>query len=241
MIALITGTHGMIAPRVIEELRKQNIEIHKFNRNKIDINNDIAVINYLNLIKPDLIFHLAYGPKSWAANTASYCKENNKKFIYISTVNVYGDTFGPLYIDSKVLPNDEYSNYKYSCEQAILKANSKSYIIRLGWQYDSKNVKHPNNMASYIIRTQKELGIVEASTNSFISFSNNKKCSKAIVEIALNYVPDLYLINSNFHLNFYETLLHVSKRYKLNANIVPINGENKNWIMVDKRVAVKLL
>jgi rhodanese-related sulfurtransferase len=133
---LITGMHGMIAPRVASILNDKGFEVIAWNRDEVSIDDENAINQYINQVNPDIIYHLAYGPESWAKTMANTCFIRNIKFIYISTVNVYGDTKGPLTKTSIVAPNDEYSNYKYSCEKEILSVNSKPYILRLGWQID---------------------------------------------------------------------------------------------------------
>jgi dTDP-4-dehydrorhamnose reductase len=235
MRALVTGMHGMIAPKIKKYLEQKKVEVIAWDRLKHPIDNVKEVNKYLLEVGPDIIFHLAYGDVLWAEEMAKYCFLNNRKFIYISTVNVYGDTIGPLTKNSIVSPNNDYSNYKKLCEDSILRVNVNSYILRLGWQISEPSETHPNNMVSYILRQKNSDNELEANSNSYISASFNDDCAKKIVDISFNSRSGLYLINSNLNLNFYQMLNLIVKKYGLDVKIIESKGEEKNWIMLDEK------
>jgi dTDP-4-dehydrorhamnose reductase len=237
VICLITGWHGMIAPRFKEVIEKHGYEVVVFDRSKVNIDSDIAVKRFLKAVNPDLIIHFAYGRIKWTTIMAKYAKAHQKKFVYVSTVNVYGDNkAGNLLVNSPCLPNDEYSRYKRAVEEAVLKTNNEVYIFRLGWQISPLLETHPNNMVSFMKREQNEHGFVLANQNSYLSVSLTKDLVEEMTRIIITMPPDIYLFNSNFSLNFYDLLVKLNDLYHLECVIKAEDGPSFNNLMFDDRV-----
>ncbi|MDR2867517.1 MAG: sugar nucleotide-binding protein [Acholeplasmatales bacterium] len=231
--ALITGMHGMIAPKVASNLERRGIRWVAWDRTDYPEVDDVGSLEYLGRLKPDYIFHLAYGPIAWTKLLAKFAFEHNIVFAYISTMNVYGDTKGPLTKDSVLKPNDEYSKYKAACENSVNLVNKNAFILRLGWQIDEVDVTHPNNMVSYIESTKDKHHEIFGNCNSYISASFNADSSKKIVDIVCEKPSGLYLINSNLNLNFTQLLKAVIRKYQIKAKVIDAKGEEKNWLMED--------
>lgn len=239
MKALITGYHGMIAPRIAKALKKKKFDVVIFNREEIDINNQEVVLNFLESVKPDYIFHLAYGDPNWSRTMALYCYNHDVKYVYISTVNVYGDLKGPFNINSIPLPNDDYGKYKYECEKVSKDVNPNLYIFRLGWQIASPKESHANNMVNFLLRNQDKDGYVNANANCYLSTSFVEDLGKEIVRVALTLKPDIYLFNSNHRLNVYELYTKVKRTYRLNVKIIKVYETDVNVMMKDERIKLK--
>jgi len=230
---ILTGTHGMVAKPIIKLLEEKGYECIRWNRDEVSPEDSNAIISFIKKVNPIIIIHLAYGPISWSTTMAKYSEKHKIKFAYISTVNVYGDAIGPYTVDTKPIPNDDYSRYKFESEEAIRGVTSNAYIIRIGWQIGPLEETHPNNMLQYLIRTQKEFGEVKANKNHYLSTSLVGDCAFAIVDIVLKHKPNLYLYNTNSDLSFFDVASGLVLQYpKLGIKIIRENGMQRNEIMV---------
>ena len=239
---VLTGTHGMVAPALIRILNTKEYNCVAWNRDDHDPSNSEEVLSVLNEIRPLAVFHLAYGPFSWSKDMALYCLQNDIKFVYISTVNVYGDRKGPHYVDSDIIPNDDYSRYKSESEKVVLETNPNSYIIRIGWQIGPLDEKHDNSMLQYILRNMKERGYVEADDTHLLSASFVEDCAESIVDIFQNLEPSLYLVNGNFDMSFYDVCVYLENLYpELGIVVKRVSNMNKNEIMIDERTRCKII
>ena len=53
MRAIVTGSHGAVAPFIIKELESRGIEVTIFDRTKVDILDYNAVDNFIKQVNPD--------------------------------------------------------------------------------------------------------------------------------------------------------------------------------------------
>ena len=137
----VTGITGTVAPYLKTELDKNGYEVYD-KHFRIENDNVSDLENYLNEIKPDIIFHLALGPFSFIESLVSYCNNNDTDFVYVSTVSVFEDNGGgPYYPNTEVHVTNDYGKYKYDCEQLVSTLKPNSYIIRIGWQISDKGEK----------------------------------------------------------------------------------------------------
>jgi dTDP-4-dehydrorhamnose reductase len=238
---IITGLNGTVAPYLKSLLLEKNIEVVKWDRNVVPTDNNDAIKNYIEEVNPDAIYHFAMGPSSWAGYMAKLAKERNMKFIYISTVSVYGENnSGPYTYDSEALADDDYGKYKYECEKAVLENNSDAYITRIGWQIAPTLVTTNNNMLAFLEKNYKENGVVEASSNWYPSTSFMNDTVKAIYDISTTMPSNLYLVNANKELNFYELCLFLKEKFNQDWNIKEVTEFTRNDIMLDERITVTL-
>lgn len=153
MKILITGANGFIAQYLIDKLTKENIEVYG-----LDIQNDTAlnlkkyfsvdICEQFNLDEEfDYVIHLAAFNRTnigadidydlyhkvnviGTKNVAKYCKY--KKFIFMSSVNIYDKNVEIITEESKVNPIGNYARSKWEAENILkeLVSEEKLVIIR---------------------------------------------------------------------------------------------------------------
>lgn len=163
---LVTGASGFVGlnliPKLIDKYAKENILIiSREHLQQIVLRKQFscssegfdAIEKYKNNI--ELVVHMGSNtPKdSSNLNSIGYYDDNIfftkllienefinlKKFIYISTIDVYDEGVNFIREDSKVSPNNEYSKSKFECENLVTMAMQNrginSQILRLGHIY----------------------------------------------------------------------------------------------------------
>lgn len=154
MRIIVTGHSGLMGSHLVKILEKQGHEVlgvSRTNRNEFhnsfetDLTNKNSCDFIFNKFKPEIVFHLAanaseaMSQKSPSDMTnrnllmscnvlASAISVGAKKFIFASSVSVYGDSPTPYNEYSLPQPKDVYGINKYAFEQ-VLKIMSKVYEI----------------------------------------------------------------------------------------------------------------
>lgn len=152
MRALITGSTGFVGQHLVQELTKQGWEVYGFNlRDGQDLLNYETVRNFLDINRPDVIFHLAaqaYVPESFANPVRTF--EINtigslnlleavrqlglKTRVHLAgTSEEYGDSqYGEGVTTEKTLPNplSPYAISKLAMDH-LGRLYSKSYGMRV--------------------------------------------------------------------------------------------------------------
>ncbi len=214
--AIITGLNGTIAPYVKKELEINGVTAFKWDRNAVNTSDEVGMTQFLEVLEPDYLFHLALGSIEWTTFLAKYCFEHNIKFIFTSSECIFsGD--GPFDITVEPNSTSDYGLYKIQCEKNIIKNNPKAYIIRLGWQIGDNF--EMNNMLNFLETTYHHMGYIEASENWLLSACSIKESAKWMVKISLEMEPDIYHIEGNDHLSFYEMVKLIEEKYQKDWNV----------------------
>ena len=236
MKAVITGMNGAVAPIVADYFASREMKVVPFDRSKVDINNKVAIKEFLELERPSLFLHIATGPVEWAEMVAKICREMNIRFLFTSTVSVFSeDGSGPYTIDSEPKAEDDYGKYKRECETKIAAINPDAYIVRLGWQIGHS--AGSNNMFDFLERTMAENGFIEASEKWFPSCSFLADTAEALYDIVTNFPSGLYLLNSNKKSSFYDIVKGIDNG-KNRWKVTPGSSLNRDDRMFDDRVNI---
>lgn len=238
MRAIITGSHGAVAPFFIQECEKRGIEVIIFDRTKVDILDYNQVFSFIEQTKPDLFFHIATGPLKWISNIVSCCAQLNIKMIYISTVSIFReDGTGPYTLDSVPDAVDGYGVYKLQGEK-ICKEYGNRLTARLGWQIGEE--EGTNNMMDFLIKQHRERGFIGASSIWYPSCSFLPDTAKTVVDLAI-HEKGLFQINANDKYNFYEIVNGLNKKYHMNWDVRKEDSFGRDDRMIDERVSIKKL
>jgi dTDP-4-dehydrorhamnose reductase len=239
MKALFTGLNGTVAPAVANYFKKQEYQIIPYDRSVIPVDQPIEIMNFIKLHQPDVILHFAMGSPEWARILAEISLHENIKFVYISTVSVYGpETKGPITIDIKPNASDQYGQYKIISEQAVMKANPNAYILRIGWQIGTS--PGSNNMIDYLDKQITQYGLIQASKNWYPSCSFLEDTAESIYDTIHRLNPDIYLLNSNDRYHFYD-IVRILSTIHPSFKVVEQNEFIQNNQMIDERVKIKKL
>lgn len=143
---LITGTSGFIGSNLLETISKsKDVEIFTLVRKKsrqynnvkeylVDITNYEEVKRVFDIEKPDTVIHLAANPiikpdkdnpnKIWVDNVlgtnnlVNSCQKG-VRFVFASTITVYGDSKQVCSEYMKCYPTSHYAATKLACEQIL--------------------------------------------------------------------------------------------------------------------------
>jgi len=175
--------------------------------------------------KADVVFHLAakvttpfadYNPhefdqtNNWGTAELTYLIENSSvsKFIYISSVSVYGATENELDINSVPNPKTFYGISKWNGEKHVQRLqNSKidTYILRLGNVYGySKSMRFDSVINKFMFEANFKNHIrIHGDGNQMRSFIHIDKVSSLLKYLLFSdFKPDTYnLIEQNYSIN----------------------------------------
>jgi len=203
MKVLITGSNGFIGSYLASQLDKKNYEVKRHIRNQKKLLNNADHVFFTTsdletaVKEIDVVIHCAgkSGPsKNQRNDWDSYheanaiftkkvallaAKNNVKKFIYLSTIKVYGEETlgGPITLNSKLNPADFYAKSKLLGEKelkAITEKNSMSHIIlRPGLVY-GKEMRGSLNSLRNLIKYHIPLpvGLLKSNKRSMLSIIN---------------------------------------------------------------------
>lgn len=153
---LITGTTGLVGSNLVKQLGKNGHVLLSLSRSSgDDLRNREETAKIITAWKPEIVYHLAANAAENRGQISPIeMTENNlniflnvlvpsinagvKRFIYTSSVSVYGEADIPYREDDYTKPKDVYGVNKLACEQ-ILKIMAKLY----GFEY---TIFRPHNI-----------------------------------------------------------------------------------------------
>ncbi|MBP3965028.1 sugar nucleotide-binding protein [Paenibacillus lignilyticus] len=238
MKAMITGNNGAVAPYVNRELKSRSMDVTVWKRELVGIDNEEEVYRFIEETNPDIFFHIATGPIEWLEYIAKATKKLGIKLVFTSTVSVFSeDKTGPYTPESIPDAENSYGVYKIQCEKLLKEFYPEAYILRLGWQIGSETGS--NNMFDFLCRGQQDNGCIEASSQWYPSCSFLEDTAAAIVDIALNYESNTYLLNSNRKYSFYDIVLYLKRLHQQDWKVVETNALVRDDRMYDDRIIMK--
>ncbi|MFH7044429.1 sugar nucleotide-binding protein [Paucibacter sp. JuS9] len=160
---LITGLGGTLAPHLAQAATAAGWQVLGWDRNRIPVDDEVAVAAHLQASRPDAIAHLALGAVSWGAMLAGHAARQSLPFLFTSTAMVFHhEPDGPHGPGDERTAQDEYGRYKIEAEDAIRAACPAARIARIGWQIHE--VSEGNNMLATLDGWQREQGRIAASS-----------------------------------------------------------------------------
>lgn len=202
MRALLTGMNGTVAPVVSEAFRKKGYEVIGYDRSVISTEDEKEIRAFLKQTAPDVLLHFAMGSNDWTGKLASLTREMNIRYVYISSVSVFGaNQDAPFTKDMPPKPDDAYGHYKVEGEKASKEANPKTYIARLSWQIGHD--RHNNHMVAQLYEEMSEKGVIEASDAFYPSAAFMEDTASGLIQM-LEHPPGTYHLNTNHTLSFHD-------------------------------------
>ncbi|WP_457423223.1 sugar nucleotide-binding protein [Roseateles sp. P5_E7] len=192
MKILITGLNGTLAPRLAEAARAAGHEVIGWDRNAVDIENEALSAAWLSAQSVDAIAHLGMASARFAGWLASRCPN----FLFTSTVMVFDPIpDGPHDVDGARNSSNDYGRYKAECEDAVLLANQRPVIARIGWQIDE--TRPGNNMLLTLDEWQQRDGCVKASSAWTPACSFMADTAAALLGLIERPLPGVHHLDSN--------------------------------------------
>lgn len=174
---VITGGYGQVGWCLTNKAKNFGFnEVVSVDRDKLDITDEQAVMNFITAEKPDVVVNAAaytavdkaesdgdlarklnaYGP----AYIAKACKKNNALFLHISTDYVFnGEKEGLYKEDDAYAPLGVYGETKREGEELALKECPSTVILRTAWVF----CEHGNNFIKTMLRlgqNRDKIGVV---------------------------------------------------------------------------------
>lgn len=253
---LVTGSNGQLGSEIKELSSEYLYNFYFTNRDELDITDDEAIRNFIKTKDIKAIINCAaYTAVDKAEsdqenaeminhqavkNLAQRAKEQNIKFIHISTDYVFDGTNHKPYMETDITnPQGVYGKTKLDGEKALLAINPKdSIIIRTSWVYSSYGANFVKTMLR-LGREKESLGVIydQIGTPTYA-----KDLAKAILEIlpkVKNETLEIYNYSNEGVLSWYDFAKEIMRMAKLDCKINPI--ETKDYPTAAKRPHYSLL
>jgi dTDP-4-dehydrorhamnose reductase len=250
--ALVTGANGTVGKALIDYLNKQGIEVIKWDRQAIPINDYQIMEDFVRDTQADVLFHLAIASQStgreneswlvhveWTSELAWITRQLDIGFVFTSSVMVFtDDAKGAFTVDSIPDATEGYGYEKYKAEQRTLEQNPKSIIARLGWQIgDSAG---SNNMVDFLEKQMSENSEIRASTKWYPATSFLQDTSAALTQL-VGREAGIYMLNSNERWTFFDIVSALNAKHGNRWKIVPTEDFVYDQRMIDERVPIASL
>jgi dTDP-4-dehydrorhamnose reductase len=255
----ITGSSGFLGLKLFKKIHNKNV-IGIYNKNKPNINNIIKcdltkkseVKKILNLLKPNILIHLAALPnprfneshkfdaKLLNVGITESLVDNLDKdthIIFTSSDVVFDGSHPFPDEDTPTSPKTYHGELKIQCENLIKEKFDKHHIIRLSTihsNYDDNISVINKPINSYINTALHKI----KSRQNVEAFTNVKRCFTRIDELT-SFLETL-VIDSNYGTyhagskmtSYYERLLILCEENKLNYRkyLIPIEGNAKPFV-----------
>ncbi|NUN10765.1 MAG: sugar nucleotide-binding protein [Ignavibacteriaceae bacterium] len=225
MKALITGAGGTLGGAMLKLLAETGDEAVCWDRSKTSPFVYEEMKNFVEKVKPDVLFHFAIASEStgaeneswrinydWPGELAWLTAQLNIKFVFTSTVMVFTDSAtGPFTTNSVPDARSGYGFEKLRAEERVRSQNSRAYIMRLGWQIGDEFTG--NNMIAHFEREQTAQGFVKGSSLWCPACSFTGDTVREIYRLINEMPPALYMIDSNNGYDFHRIASALSRSY----------------------------
>ncbi|MFM7135314.1 MAG: sugar nucleotide-binding protein [Planctomycetota bacterium] len=232
---LLSGMRGTVAPALALELQARGFETLAWDRALAPPEDDAALVRTIADSGATAVVHCAMGDPVWAERMAACCGARGIRFLYTSSVSVFGARQqGPFEIDAVPEPSDDYGRYKLECERRVLAAFPGAQVVRLGWQMSLR--AGGNQMTEHLSRQQSEHGHVAASTGWFQACSFLEDTARVLAEVLGRFPPGLYQLDGNPGWDFHRVASALNRAAGGGWLVRPAGAPRLNNLMCDPRL-----
>ena len=236
---IITGGNGRFANILKKSFNGKNI--FYLNKKEFNILSKRSIEKKINLIKPDIILHLAALSRPLSihekeisksidinilgtCNLVKICEANSIKLIYMSTHYVYPCKKGNYVESNSLLPSNNYSWSKLGGECAVQMYLKNSLIIRVAmfetpfpYEYAYTNIKSSflshNDVAKILPKIIQKKGIINLGGKRQSIYNFAKETNKNVKPS--KYIPSSKKIkvvrDSSININKLKSFIKLSK------------------------------
>jgi dTDP-4-dehydrorhamnose reductase len=243
---VVTGANGQLGKELSELtslypqcnfifLTKENLPVHEFEdvRNFFKSTRPQYCINcaaYTAVDKAESEKELAFRVNGEAVGVlATVCRENNAKFIHISTDYVFDGTATiPYKEDSPTNPQSIYGASKLEGEKRAMQLNPDSIIIRTSWVYS----EFGKNFVKTMMKLMSERDEINVVNDQFGSPTYAHDLAECILQIITsNFKPQtsnaggIYHFSNNGVISWYDFAIVIKELSGSSCRINPITTE----------------
>lgn len=181
---LVTGYKGQLGYDVVKELTNRGFKnVLGIDREELDITDEVAVSNFINNYKPEIVMHNAawtavdkaeeFPDEVYKVNAlgpkyiAEACKKVHATMMYISTDYVFnGKGDKPFKVDDPKEGLSIYGKTKSEGEDFVKSILDKYFIIRISWVFGINGNNFIKTMLKLADMGKKELNVVSDQIGS---------------------------------------------------------------------------
>ena len=255
MRALVTGARGTLGKVLCTELVTHGHEVQTWARDEVPIDDYWTMERFVREAAPDVLFHLAVASTptgrdneswlvnyTWPSELAWICRQLGVRLVFTSTAMVFSnEATGPFTLDSTPDASDGYGYEKRRAEHRILYEQHPegAIVVRLGWQIGPDLLG--NNMLAHLESTSRAQGHIAASRRWLPACSFIKDTARALVRLAADPPPGLYMLDANRGWSFFEIASALSRQHGGRWQIVPSEDFVFDQRLLDERVGIPSL
>ncbi|MFS1512889.1 SDR family oxidoreductase [Chengkuizengella sp. SCS-71B] len=206
MKILITGAKSQLAKEIIKLTGNNNLNLHEFTKEEMNVTNYDEVNQIINNIQPNIVIHCAananvdfltkYPDQAYHLNTlgtrnvAVASEKVNAKFLFLSTAYVF-DGLHPSYTEfDEPSPVNIYGKTKAAAEKIVQTLHSRYFIIRTSWLCGERFIKW---MQDTILKKNS----INIETDLFGSPTPTSDLAQFIIKIIMTDLYGIYHVTSS--------------------------------------------
>jgi dTDP-4-dehydrorhamnose reductase len=252
---LVTGSNGQLGSEISKISLNHNFDWIFLDRQNFDISNLRNIHANLDKISPNIIVNCAaYTSVDNAEDNfdsaniinnesinfiARWCSLNSCKLLHISTDYVYDENSTvPISEDYPTNPINNYGRTKLLGENACLKYNPISIIIRTSWLYSSFG----NNFVKKMIRLMQKNNVLNVINDQISSPTYAADLAEVIISIIKykKWIPGIYNYSNKGEVSWFDLANDIKFIYGFN-NIIINSISSNNYSSKAKRPKYTLL
>jgi dTDP-4-dehydrorhamnose reductase len=239
---LITGSNGQLGSE-LKELSPvySAYEFIFLTRNELPLNEIEIIKQTIASHQPDYVINCAAYTAVDKAETdreeafkvnavsvgilAEACADYGAKLVHISTDYVFDGSYQfPLKEEHPVQPVNVYGESKLAGEQAALKSNPSSIIIRTSWVYSY----YGKNFVKTMLRLMAEKETLNVVSDQWGSPTYAADLAEAILQIITtgNWVPGIYHYSNEGVITWFDFAKEIGSLIETSCNIQPTTTDN---------------
>ena len=254
---LVTGANGQLG----SELKELSVHYLQFewvfaNRSVLDLSDLTSIFNTLDSIQPQIIINCAAYTAVDKAETeteladvlnhqavgilAQWVQSHGSKMVHVSTDYVFdGNSSTALTEEAPTAPINVYGQTKLAGEQACMKENPNSIIIRTSWVYS----RFGNNFVKTMSRLLQERDQLSVVNDQIGSPTYAADLAQAIMTIVThsNWQAGIYHFSNEGEISWYEFALAIKEIGEFNCAIsgipsldYPTPAQRPHYSLLDK-------
>lgn len=238
---VVIGSHGQLGSELKDlSVQYPNYIFYFFDREHLDIVQEEAVKAKIKELQPYFLINCAAYTAVDKAETeqeicyainaeavkylAKACKENNTKFIHISTDYVFdGTATTPYTEESPTNPQSVYGLSKLQGEHVAVEQHSESVIIRTAWVYSFYGANFVKTMMR-LMQSRPEIGVVADQQGSPTYAADLAESIMNIIE-AETWQPGVYHYTNEGTITWFEFAQAIKEIAGLECNVNPISTD----------------